>query len=117
MKFNIIQLVIAVALAALIGLLLFSLASVPENAKAIGITTGLSLAVTLVPAFAMKLENGRITTNVRVLSLLFAAILLVVHVVVCFLHINNLMFYYIIVGIVALLYLSVLAKLSSIKDA
>ncbi len=104
------------ALATLIGVLIWSWCSSADNATAIGITTAASLALTLIPSMGLKLESGRVQTNVRVLSVVFALIFLVVAIIMCFITSKTIITYYVIEGVIALIFISILYGLIKIKD-
>lgn len=116
MKVKIVPTIIAFAIAVLIGLLVRSWCSSTNNATAIGVTTALSLALTLIPCMGLKLESGRLQVNVRVLSIIFVFIFLVVAVIMCFVKSDTITTYYIIEGIIALIFISILYGLTKIKD-
>ncbi|MBR4218752.1 MAG: hypothetical protein IKR71_06875 [Bacteroidales bacterium] len=115
MKINLILTIIALALAALIGILIWSWCSSADNATAIGITTAATLALTLIPSMGLKLENGRMQTNIRVLSVVFALIFLIVAVIMCFITSKTITTYYVIEGIFALIFILILYSLLKTK--
>lgn len=116
MKFSIVPTLIAVGLAALIGFLAYSLCASNDNATAIGITTALSIAITLIPIMGLRHENSRVQVNIKVLSTIFLWTFIIIAAVMCFMSVEKLNIYYIIVGIIALLYIGVLYSMSRIKD-
>lgn len=116
MKSNVFPALIAIMLAALLGLLAATLCRSTDNALAIGVTTGLSLAITLVPCMALKHENSRVQVNIRVLCTAFTFVFLIVAGIMCFITVQNIVPYLIIVGIIALIFLSILHTLTKIKD-
>ena len=101
---NIIPAIIAVAVAALIGLFVANLCETKANEIVIGIATGVSLAVTLLPMLALKTESTRLDINIRIVSTIFA-------ILVCFNTPHKLTIYFIILGLILLTYIGVLYSL------
>lgn len=116
MKFNPVLSFIAVALAALLGYLVYTLCSSTDQASSIGITSGISFALTLLPIMGCKHESSRLQVNIKVLSTIFLVLFLIIAAVMCFITVNKLNIYFIIVGIIALVFLGVLYSMSRIKD-
>lgn len=116
MKINPVLSIIAIAIAALLGYLAYSLCSKADNATAIGVTSGISFAITLLPMMGLKNENGRIQVNIKVLSTIFLLLFIVIAAVMCYMDVNKLNLYFIIVGIIALIYLGITYSISKIKD-
>ena len=109
--FSLIPAIIAVAVAALVGLLAGTLCASKSHDVVIGITTGVSLAVTLLPMLAISTSSARLDVNMRIVSTIFAALLLIVNFVVCFSTLEKLTIYFIIVGLILLVYIGVLYSL------
>ncbi|MBQ3323991.1 MAG: hypothetical protein IJG81_04015 [Muribaculaceae bacterium] len=116
MKVNIVLLIIAVGIAALLGFLVYSFCSSADNACAIGVTSALSFAVTLVPIMGLKHESSRMQVNIKVMSTIALIVFLIMAAVMCFISVEKLNVYYIIVGIMILIYLGVIYSMSRIKD-
>ncbi len=108
---NIIPAIIAVAVAALIGLFVANLCETKANDIVIGIATGVSLAVTLLPMLALKTESTRLDINIRIVSTIFAILVLLVNFIVCFNTPHKLTIYFIILGLILLTYIGVLYSL------
>lgn len=116
MKVNIVLLIIAVGIAALLGFLVYSFCSSTDNACAIGVTSALSFAVTLVPIMGLKQESGRMQVNIKVMSTMALIVFLIMAAVMCFISVEKLNVYYIIVGIMILIYLGLIYSMSRIND-
>lgn len=116
MKVNIVLLIIAVGIAALLGFLVYSFCSSADNACAIGVTSALSFAVTLVPIMGLKHESSRMQVNIKVMSTIALIVFLIMAAVMCFISVEKLNVYYIIVGIMILIYLGVIYSMSRIND-
>ncbi|MBR6489644.1 MAG: hypothetical protein IKT03_03825, partial [Muribaculaceae bacterium] len=87
-----------------------------ENVCEIGITSGLSFAIALIPMIGIKHESSRVQINIRVMSALTLVVFLFLAIVMCFISVEKLNIYYTIVGIIALIYLGVLYSMLKIKD-
>ncbi len=112
MRINIIPTIIAVAVAALIGLLAAHLCDASSSkAATIGITTGISLAITLLPMLAIRSNNTRLNVNQRIVSTTFSALVLLVNFIVCFNVPNKFTIYFIVVGLIILIFMGVLYSL------
>ena len=107
---SLIPAIIAVAVAALIGLLAGTLCESKNYDVIIGIATGVSLAVTLLPMLAIRTDSTRLDINLRIVSTIFA-VLLIVNFVVCFSTPQKLTIYFIILGLILLVYIGVLYSL------
>ena len=107
---NVIPAIIAVAVAALIGLLVATLCE-SSNDTVIGISTGVSLAVTLLPMLAIRTDSVRLNVNLRIVSSIFTALVLIVNFIVCFNTPNKLTIYFIILGLILLIFIGVLYSL------
>ncbi len=116
MKLNPFLSIIAVTLAALLGYLVYTICSSTDYATSIGITSGLSFALTLLPIMGIKHENRRLQVNIKILSTLFFVLFVIIAGFMCFITTSKLNLYFIIVGIIALIYLGILYSMSKIKD-
>jgi hypothetical protein len=116
MKVNAVLLIIAIGIAVLLGFLVYSFCSSADNASAIGVTSALSFAVTLIPIMGLKHENNRMQVNIKVMSTLAFVLFLILAAIMCFISVEKLNVYYIIVGIIVLVYLGILYSMSRIKD-
>jgi len=111
MKLNLIPAIIAIAVAALLGLLASLLCNSTTNDTAIGITSGVSLAVTLLPMMAIRTNDDRLNINMRVVSTIFTAILIVLTIIMCCISVSSLKIYYIISGLILLAFIGALYSL------
>ena len=101
MKVNAFLTVISVLLALLLAYWTFNIAQGQENAAVCGVCSVVCFMGTLVPLLAIKHESGRISTNIRVLSLVFFLLFVVSHF--CFANFGVRMPYYVIVNSIAFL--------------
>ena len=106
MKVNVFLTVISVLLALLLAYWTYNIAQGQENDKVCGVCSVVCFMGTLVPMFAIKHESGRISTNIRVLSLVFFLLFVVSHF--CFANFGVRMPYYVIVNSIAFLIFLVL---------
>ena len=96
------------------GYLAFEVAKGQENDYLCGIGSTVCFIATLIPAFGLSYESSRLGTNIRVLSALFFVVFLVSHF--CFAGFGVKMPYYIICnGIILVIYLAIIYKMSNIK--
>lgn len=113
MRISIIPTIIAVAVAALIGLLAAYLCESSSKATTIGLTTGVSLAVILFPMLAVKSGNSRLDVNLRIVGTIFATLVLLVNFIVSFSTPEKLTIYFIILGLIILTYIGLVYSLVS----
>ncbi len=116
MKVNAVLLIIAIGIAVLLGFLVYSFCLSTDNACAIGVTSALSFAVTLVPILGLKHESSRMQVNIKVMSTMALIVFLIIAAVMCFISVEKLNVYYIIVGILVLIYFGALYSMSRIND-
>lgn len=113
MKANIFLSFIGVVLASLIGYLAFNVAKGHENDILCGVCSTICFIATLIPVLGLSYESSRLGTNIRVLSALFFVVFLVSHF--CFAGFGIKMPYYIICnGIILIIYLAIIYKMSNI---
>lgn len=111
MKISLFPALIAVAVATLIGMFVANLCASEANVIVIGVATGVSLAVTLLPLLAFKTQNTRLDINIRTVSTIFASLVLLVNFIVCFNTPHKLIIYFIILGLIVVTYIGVLYSL------
>ena len=110
MKVNIILTLISIILAALVGYLVFNVASGEENDLVCGIGSGICYAITLIPSIGLQYGSGRRGVNIRVFSIIFFIFLAISNF--CFAGFGINMPYYIIVnGIILMIYLAIFYKI------
>ena len=115
MKPNIILTIISILLASLIGYLAFNIAEGKDNDALCGIGTSICLIATLVPTIGLQYVNGRLGTNIRVLSSLFFIVFLISNF--CFAGFGINMPYYVITnGTMLLIYLAIFYKMQNVKS-
>lgn len=114
MKINVFLSFIALALAGLIGYFVYNVAEGKENDVVCGIGSGICFLATLIPALGCSFESSRLGTNIKVLSGLFFVIFLASQF--CFAGFGVKMPLYIISnGIILLIYMAIVYKMSNIK--
>lgn len=115
MKINIFLTLISVALALLVGYLAYSVAAGDLHDVVCGVGSTICFIATLIPSMALTFESSKVGANVRVLSVLFFVVFLISHF--CFAGFGVKMPYYIICnGLILLVYLAIVYKMSSIKS-
>lgn len=115
MKTNLFLSFIAITLALLIGYLAYNVAEGQENDIVCGIGSTICFIATLIPIIGQNYESDRQGTNIRVLSSLFFIIFVVSHF--CFAGFGVKMPYYVICnGIILVVYLAILYKMSNLKN-
>jgi hypothetical protein len=115
MKANPFLMVIGLLLALLIGYLTFSVAEGKENDVLCGIISAVCYIATLLSTMGLQFENKRQGANVKVLSVLFFVLFAIINF--CFAIFGIAQPYYIVInGILLLIFLSVLYKLSKLTD-
>ncbi len=115
MKLNLFLTFISVALASLVGYLIFHVTENQANNAIYGIVSTICFIATLLPTIGMQYEGNRLGTNIRVLSALFFIVFLISQF--CFAGLGVKQPYYIIInGILLALYLAICYKMLCIKD-
>ncbi len=114
MRLKVFPAIIALALSSLFGL--FVGIHSEQNAVTVGITTGVSLAVTLAPCMALQLNSSRLQINARALSAILAVLFVVIGVIMCFITLRDIKFYLIIMAATVLVFLAILYWLLGRQD-
>lgn len=115
MRINIFLSIIGIALASLIGYLVFNVAEGQENDTLCGIGGIVCFSITLIPTIGIHYNSSRLGINLRVLSALFFVIFFVCNF--CFASLGIKTSYYIICnGIILVIYLAILYKMLDIKS-
>ena len=114
MKVNVFLSFIGVALASLFGYLAFNVAEGQENDIICGVGSTVCFIATLIPTLGLNYESGKLGTNIRVLSAIFFFVFLISNL--CFAGFGVIMPYYIISnGIILVIYLAIIYKMSNIR--
>lgn len=114
MKVNVFLSFIGVALASLIGYLVFNVAEGQENDIICGVGSTVCFIATLIPTLGLNYESGKLGTNIRVLSAIFFIVFLISNF--CFAGFGVIMPYYIISnGIILVIYLAIIYNMSNIR--
>lgn len=103
---HIIPAIIAIGIATLLGLLVYNFCK--THSTAIGITSGVSLAIVLFTMMAYRNKNQRININIRVVCSIFLATIAVFSIIMCFLVVAKLTVYFIISGLILLIFIGVI---------
>lgn len=115
MKANFFMILIILLIAAVLGYWVSYVEVDGSKSLLAGITSGVCFAATLIPAYALQYESGRLGVNIRVLSTLFFVAFLVSHF--WFAKTGSVMPTYVIVnGLLLLVFLGIFYKMNSIKD-
>lgn len=115
MKINVFLTIISLLLTSILGYLTFSIAEGDENALLGAIVSGICFAVTLIPIIGLQYESSRLGVNVRILSGLFFIVFLISNYSYALWGIN--MPYYIIInGIILLVALAIIYKMTKVND-
>lgn len=115
MKLNVFLSCIAIAMAGLVGYLVYSIAEGREGDLLCGIGGAVCFMSILLPVMGMHYDSGRLGVNIRVMCLAFFVLFLVSHV--CFALLGIKTSYYIVTnGILLLVYWSVFYKMQRLKE-
>lgn len=115
MKANLFLSFISVMLAALLGHLAFNVANGKENDVICGIGSCICFAATLIPAMGLQYDSGRLSVNIRVFSSIFFVLFAISHF--CFAGFGVKMpFYFIVNGIMLMIYLAIFYKIQGVKN-
>lgn len=115
MKINTFLTISAIALGALIGYLMYLFAGENPDNVVDGVVSALCLSLTLVPLMGARYQSPRIATNIRILSVVFFMVFLIINAV--FINLNDKVPYYLIVnGIFVIIYLFVVYNLINTKN-
>ena len=115
MKWNKILLLIAIAMAALLGYCAYVFSVQRDGAHIVGATLGVTLGLTLSGAMALRLESERLQANVALLSSIATFILLVVGAVFCFLPSFRIELFIIVMALISLIYIAIAYSISKQK--
>ena len=115
MKANLVLTFISVMLAALLGYLAFNVANGEDNNVICGIGSCICFAATLIPTMGLQYESGRLSVNIRVLSSIFFVLFAISHF--CFAGFGvKIPFYFIVNGIMLMIYLAIFYKIQGVKN-
>jgi len=114
MKVNTILLLIACAISLLLGYWVFTVIKGADNDAIMGIGSCVCFLATLIPAIGLRHEEKRLSVNLRVLSILFFVIVLIMQFVFANTKVST-NTYVITSGLVLLIYLAAFYALSKSK--
>lgn len=115
MKINLFLTISAIALGVLLGYLMYLFAGENPDNIVCGVGSSLCLSLTLVPFMGASYQSSRIATNLRILSVVFFMVFLIINAV--FINLTDKVPYYLIVnGIFIIIYLSVVYNLVNTKN-
>lgn len=115
MKANLFLTVIAVLLGALLGYFAYSVACGAEGDLLCGIGSSLCFIATLVPIMGLQYDDERLGVNIRLMSLLFFIVFVISHFMFAS-HGVKMPLYIIVNGIILLVELAVVYKMTGIKQ-
>lgn len=115
MKMNIFLTCISVAMASLIGYLVYTFEEGQKGDILCSIGSAICMTSILIPMMGLHYDSGRLGVNIRVMCLAFLLLFLISHV--CFLVVGINESYYIVTnGIILLIYWSVFYKMQGMKE-
>lgn len=115
MKVNIVLTILSVAISALLGYAVYSVAGIDPNASLSGICSIVCFMGTLVPAFGLKYKTRALSVNLRALSLVAFVVMLICHFSFASIWIK--MPYYLIVsGLILCVYIGIAYVINSTKQ-
>lgn len=115
MKINGFMALLAVLACSLLAYLLYYIAQPHHNALICGVVSWVCLTVTLGGAISLSVESSRLSINMRVMSTVFFVAFLIIEAAFAMLGIK-MPYYYIINGILLLLFLGVYYRMAQVKD-
>lgn len=115
MKLNVFLTCISIAMASLVGYLVYTLEKGQKGDILYSIGSGICMASILIPMMGLHYDSGRLGVNIRIMCLAFLLILLISHV--CFAVVGIDESYYIVTnGMLLLVYWSVFYKMQGLKE-
>ena len=115
MKANIFLTFISVMLAALLGYLAFNVANGEDNNVICGIGSCICFAATLIPAMGLQSDSGSLSVNIPVFSSIFFVLFAISHVWFHGFGVK-MPFYFIVNGIMLMIYLAIFYKIQGVKN-
>lgn len=115
MKINVVLVVIAIAIAALLAYGLYSLSNASNNAVLLAVGSFIGFAATLSTALGFKADNVRASTNVKVASMSFFGLFLIANLIFTFVHFGT-PFFVVINGLLLLGWLLSVYSISNSKQ-
>lgn len=115
MKINIVPLFIAIAISALLSYALYCMAVNVVDAPLLAIAGFIDLGLPLAAAMSFSVENERATFNIKVLSIVFFIILLIINLIFGFIY-STFSTYLIINGLLLLVWILIVYSISKSKQ-
>ena len=84
MKLNIIPCIIAIAICALIVFGMYTWCRMEEMRLLVTVVSGIGLLLTLVTLFGVRFQSSRTSVNIKVTSGIFAGLILITNIVLCY---------------------------------
>ena len=114
MKLNFVPSFLAVIISALFGYAVYSVADIDSNAVLAGIVSTVCFIVTLILAIGVGYEDGKISVNIRILSLSALIVMLISHFAFAA-TIVKMPYYLIVNGLILCVYLCIVYYVYSLK--
>lgn len=114
MKLNSVPSLLAVIISALLGYAVYSIADIDPNAILAGIVSTVCFIVTLTLAIGVEFTNGKLSVNIRVLSLSAFTVMLISHFAFAA-TIVKMPYYLIVNGLILCIYLCIAYYVNSLK--
>ena len=114
MKLNFVPSFLAVIISALLGYAVYSVADIDPNAILAGVVSTVCFIVTLILAIGVGYEDGKISVNIRILSLSALIVMLISHFAFAA-TIVKMPYYLIVNGLILCIYLCIAYYINSLK--
>lgn len=114
MKLNFVPSLLAVIISALLGYAVYSVADIDPNAILAGVVSTICFIVTLILAIGVGYEDGKISVNIRILSLSALIVMLISHFAFAA-TIVKMPYYLIVNGLILCIYLCIVYYVNSLK--
>ena len=115
MKINVFLTIISLFLTGILGYSAFNIAKGDENAILGGIVSGICFAATLIPMIGLQYNSSKLGVNIRLLAGLFFIVFLISNF--CYASWGiNMPSYIIVNGIILLVVLAILYKMTKVND-
>lgn len=114
MKLNSVPSLLAVIISALLGYAVYSVADIDPNAILAGVVSTVCFIVTLILAIGVGYDDGKMSVNIRILSLSAFTVMLISHFAFAA-TIVKMPYYLIVNGLILCVYLCVAYYVNSLK--
>ena len=114
MKLNFVPSFLAVIISALLGYAVYSVADIDPNAILAGVVSTVCFIVTLILAIGVGYDDGKMSVNIRILSLSVFTVMLISHFAFAA-TIVKMPYYLIVNGLILCVYLCIAYYVNSLK--